>query len=92
MTQVSKTTTCSLLSCYKTNENINEAKILGKDIYSLCSNHYRTPMMLRALGLKEKKFVNHEPKVSDSDTFLAFSQPLAKVTGQLNHTKYGVSF
>lgn len=49
-------------------------------------------MILRALGLKEKKFVNHEPKVSDSDTFLAFSQPLAKVTGLLNHTKYGVSF
>lgn len=49
-------------------------------------------MMLRALGLKEKKCVNHEPKVSDSDTFLAFSQPLAKVTGLLNHTKYGVSF
>lgn len=49
-------------------------------------------MMLRALGLKEKKFVNHEPKVSDSDTFLAFSQPLVKVTGLLNHTKYGVSF
>lgn len=34
MTQVSKTTTCSLLSCYKTNENINKAKILGKDIVS----------------------------------------------------------
>lgn len=49
-------------------------------------------MMLRALGLKEKKFLNHEPKVSDSDTFLAFSQSLAKVTGLLNHTKYGVSF
>ena len=49
-------------------------------------------MMLRALGLKEKKFVNHEPKVSDSDTFLAFSQLLAKVMGLLNHTKYGVSF
>ena len=90
MTQVSKTTTCSLLSCYKTNENINEAKILGKDIAS--ARIIITPMMLRALGLKEKKFVNHEPKVSDSDTFLAFSQPLAKVTGLLNHTKYGVSY